>query len=82
MDDISWTCLWMIGLKMTATVSFKASLSMVKNLVCVNDIAERGIALIQELNQSTIDEDQKQYLLQVVEITANNLKIVTELNWK
>ncbi len=34
----------------------------------VNDLAERGVALIQQFNSSlTRDEEQKQYLLQVVE---------------
>jgi hypothetical protein len=34
----------------------------------VNDLAERGVALIQQFNSSmTRDEEQTQYLLQVVE---------------
>ena len=34
----------------------------------VNDLAERGVALIQHFNASiTRDEEHKQYLLQVVE---------------
>jgi hypothetical protein len=34
----------------------------------VNDLAERAVALIQEFNSSlTRNEEQKQYLLQVVE---------------
>jgi len=34
----------------------------------VNDVAERGVALIQEFNNIiTTDEEQKQMLLQVVE---------------
>lgn len=38
-----------------------------KNLQVTNDVAERGVALIQDLNQKiTHDEDQLQFLLQVV----------------
>ena len=34
----------------------------------VNDLAERGVALVQEFNASlTKNEEQKQYLLQVIE---------------
>ena len=40
---------------------------MVKALKVVNDTAERGVALIQEFNADlTRNEEQKQYLLQVV----------------
>ena len=36
----------------------------------VNDNAERGVALIEKLNDKiTTDEQQKQFLLQVVQIT-------------
>lgn len=50
------------------TPSYIAAAALVKNLVCVNDCAERGVALIQEFNETiTKDEQQKQYLLQVVE---------------
>lgn len=39
-----------------------------KNLPCVNDCPERGVALIQNYNETiTKDEEQKQFLLQVVE---------------
>ena len=40
---------------------------MKHNMACVNDVAERGVALIQMFNSTTKDEAQKQYLLQVVE---------------
>jgi len=40
---------------------------MIKNLACINDSAERGVALIQTFNAATTDEEQLQYLLQVVE---------------
>ena len=38
-----------------------------RHLACVNDVAERGIQLIQQFNRSSKDEVQKQCLLQVVE---------------
>src|SRR5208282_5687598 len=41
--------------------------SIVTKLPCVNDCAERGVALIEKFNSTTKDESQKQYLLQVVE---------------
>ena len=36
-------------------------------LKVVNDTAERGIALIKKFNESVRDEQQKQFLLRVVE---------------
>jgi hypothetical protein len=42
-------------------------LAIVRKLKVVNDTAERGVKLIQDYNNSvTKDEEQKQYLLQVV----------------
>jgi len=42
-------------------------LEIVKNLMVVNDVAERNVKLIEEYNTILIKvEDQKQYLLQVV----------------
>jgi len=39
-----------------------------RSVKVVNDLAERGVALVQEFNSSlTRNEEQKQYLLQVVE---------------
>ena len=38
-----------------------------RHLACVNDVAERGIQLIQQFNKTSKDEEQKQCLLQVVE---------------
>src|SRR5207244_9602851 len=50
------------------TPSFNSAAALVKNLSCCNDCAERGVALIQSFNDTiTRDEEQKQYLLQVVE---------------
>lgn len=49
-------------------LAFKNAENLVKNIACVNDCAERGVALIQTFNATiTKDESQKQYLLQVVE---------------
>ena len=48
--------------------SCKIAKHLVINLTCINDVAEHGVALIHSLNSSTsIDDEQKQYLLQVVE---------------
>ena len=42
-------------------------LRIVNNLQVINDVAERGVKLTQEyINILTIQEDQKQYLIQVV----------------
>src|SRR6476619_2863808 len=50
------------------STSYKKAAAAAKNLTCVNDCAERGVALIQTFNETlTRDEEQKQYLLQVVE---------------
>ena len=61
--------------------SFKNAQSFVKNLASVNDCAERGVALIQAFNNSiTKDEEQKQYLLQVVEKHRKDFKQCTREN--
>ena len=50
-----------------SSTDYLAGYEIVKNLQVVNDHAERGVALIQEYNSIiTKDEEQKQYLLQVV----------------
>jgi hypothetical protein len=47
---------------------YRASQEVVRSVKVVNDLAERGVALIQEFNSSiTRNEEQKQFLLQVVE---------------
>jgi hypothetical protein len=56
------------------TPSFVAAKETVQNLSYVNDCAERGVALIHDLNASTKDESQKQYLLQVVEQHRHNFQ--------
>ncbi|GBL76001.1 hypothetical protein AVEN_234316-1 [Araneus ventricosus] len=46
---------------------YQHGLTVVRNFTVVNDIAERGVNLIEEYNNIiTHDEEQKQYLLQVV----------------
>uniref|UniRef100_A0ABD2WNZ5 Uncharacterized protein n=1 Tax=Trichogramma kaykai TaxID=54128 RepID=A0ABD2WNZ5_9HYME len=46
---------------------YKASHDFLKNLMVVNDVAERGIALIEDYNNClTKNEKQLQYLLQIV----------------
>ncbi|KAL4125926.1 hypothetical protein QTP88_010163 [Uroleucon formosanum] len=46
---------------------YKKSKELVNNINVVNDIAERGVKLIEDYNKLlTKNEDQKQYLLQVV----------------
>jgi len=47
---------------------YTRSQAICRSMRVVNDLAERGVALIQHFNASiTRDEEQKQYLLQVVE---------------
>ncbi|KAJ8896580.1 hypothetical protein PR048_001924 [Dryococelus australis] len=47
---------------------YKQARATVQHLMIVNDNAERGVALMQEYNALiTKNEDQKQYLLQVLE---------------
>jgi len=40
---------------------------IVRSLKVVNDAAERGVAMIQAFNGVTNQEEQKQFILQVVE---------------
>lgn len=59
--------------------SYINGLLIVKNLQIVNDVAERGVALITSYNSSaTKDEEQKQYLLQVVADHRKNLPHITK----
>ncbi|GBP52057.1 hypothetical protein EVAR_97527_1 [Eumeta japonica] len=47
--------------------NFLENLEYFKKLQVVNDVAERGVALIEQYNRClTKDEEQLQYLLQVV----------------
>ena len=46
---------------------FEAAKKIVHSMRVVNDIAERGVALMEEYNKlMTVDEEQKQYLLLLV----------------
>ena len=56
------------------TQSFTSACETVVMLTCVNDSAERGVALIHDFNASTKDETQKQYMLQVVEQHRHNFQ--------
>ena len=49
--------------------SFQSSQQILRGIATVNDFAERGVSLIQDYNLIlTHDEQQRQYLLQVVEL--------------
>lgn len=51
---------------------FQLASNFVRNMKVVNDFAERGVALIQSYNNILMkSEDQKQYLLKVVEDHRN-----------
>jgi len=47
--------------------SYKIACALVNNMPCVNDCAERGVALMQNFNASIANEEEKQFVLQVVE---------------
>jgi len=53
---------------------FVAASQLVNNLPCVNDCAERGVALIQEFTACVKDEIQRQFLLQIVEKHRKDFK--------
>lgn len=47
--------------------SFKRGAEIVKRLIVVNDVAERGVKLMQDYNQVlTKNEEEKQFILQIV----------------
>jgi len=47
---------------------YRRNKEIAQSVKVVNDLAERGVALVQEFNSSlTRNEEQKQYLLQVIE---------------
>ena len=49
-------------------IEYKKNKDVAQSVKVVNDLAERGVALVQEFNSSlTRNKEQKQYLLQVVE---------------
>lgn len=69
--------------------SYTTSQSTLKHLKVVNDCAERGVALISAFNPILCqDEEQKQYLLQIVEENRHNMPnankstIVNALNYR
>ncbi|GBO06441.1 hypothetical protein AVEN_106197-1 [Araneus ventricosus] len=62
------------------TPSYKKATIFAKNLVCVNDVAEQAVALlIKNFNCATKNE-QKQFLLQVVEMHRKELQAVQSQN--
>jgi hypothetical protein len=53
---------------------------LVNNLIVINDIAKRGVKLIEDYSKLIIkSEDQKQYLLQVVSIVGDSQIIKNHL---
>ena len=59
--------------------TYKTSQKVAQSVRVVNDLAERGVALIQEFNSSlTRNEEQKQFLLQVVEDHRNKFSAPTK----
>ena len=59
--------------------TYKLSQRIAQNVKVVNDLAERGVALMQTFNSSlTRSEEQKQFLLQVVEDHRKKFKTPTK----
>lgn len=50
---------------------YKEAKALIDSIKVVNDVAERGVKLISDYNDLTVDEDQKQYLLQCVQLHRN-----------
>lgn len=62
--------------------SYKLCCDTIKSIKCVNDIAERGIALIQKYNRTlTKDEEQKQFILQIVQLHRQQYPNCNKLNF-
>ena len=57
--------------------SYLTAKTSARHLACVNDCTEQGVALIQDFKETTVDEIQKQYLLQVVENHRKNYPHLT-----
>ena len=53
---------------------FNAAKKFVRNLSCVNDIAERGIKLIRDIKDKCFDPVEREQLVQVVEKHRNSFK--------
>lgn len=63
--------------------SYQECLYTFSNLRVVNDTAERGVALMEEFNNClTNDEEQRQYLLQVVQNHRKNYSTCFKSNYK
>lgn len=63
-----------------ALESYQIDLKRLQNVPVVNDLAERSVALISEFNNSiTNDEEQKQFLMQVVEKHRSTVKTTSKL---
>ena len=59
--------------------TYRTGQKVAQSMRVVNDLAERGVALIQEFNSSlTRNEEQKQFLLQVVEDHRNKFSAPTK----
>ena len=66
--EIKLTFLDLNVLEWYSDQNYQTGLKIAKHLRVVNDVAERGIKLTSDLNHSlTAKEEQKQYVLQVVE---------------
>lgn len=61
--------------------TFVEMLEHVRQMKVVNDYAERGIALIKEYNSSiTKDEEQRQYLLRIVDLHRKKFPVASKAN--
>ena len=61
---------------------FQKGLSIVSGPNVTNDAAERGVALIESVNSSiTTDEEEKQFLLEIVEEHQRSLPNSNKSNW-
>ena len=59
--------------------AFQSGKLKVMNIPVINDVAERGVALIEQFNRHhTTDENQLQYLLGVVEIHRKRYPVATK----
>jgi len=56
--------------------SFQSAHQVLSKVAAVNDFAERGVSLIQDYNHIlTKDEEQRQFLLQVVEFHRQHFPV-------
>ena len=62
---------------------YKSGLQKLQKMVVVNDVAERGVKLIQEYNNIlTKDETEKQFVLQIVNENNKNYPSATKYSLK